>query len=560
MPRVPLYAFTALFYLSLGSSIILAEWTEIAHASGGGCLRNILQTAVEEMQTEHLLTSEEVPAIALMIKHEGWSAHALILRAVAEEAHSHGAHNSKEITQFLAHFSALPEVQQKRVAQSVVGRIQELVGAGDQPGAFKVVGVLAKRLGISVEEYRAFVAEWRKIAWATPDEARQVVQLMLGGKSQIFARGVIERRPTLLWNFRRNVMTKGTGESIELNIRPTEIESEIRALPEQTSSSRSEDTSSSNDRSVPEFQKIKNDMEFEAVWKKVPAALKTPPKLTVKSDFRGIFESAVLKLTSNPTEQASILKLLREDAEVKSFDFVQADFSDGPRTFKMGSPSGEQGRESTKETLRIVTLTRSFEMQRTPITQLEWALVMGENPSYFKKYGKKILFNGFEAIVNLNQPVENVSWSDVQRFVQKLNKLDAHYAYRLPTEAEWEFMARGGKESAYPHGDSPSGLHENAWYVHSARGQTAEVAHFKENAYGLYDMHGNVWEWTENFYEANPDRMAVDPKGPASGSGHVLRGGSWAKYPESLRSAQRSAYLPDYRRNDFGFRLVRTPK
>jgi len=228
-------------------------------------------------------------------------------------------------------------------------------------------------------------------------------------------------------------------------------------------------------------------------------------------------------------------------------------------TFTMGSPEHEKGR-SSDEILHEVTITRDFELQVTPVTQLQWALVMGENPSYFV-YGQDAILvnvNGNNLVMNTNCPVENVSWDDAQKFIKKLNDLDGGYIYRLPTEAEWEMAARAGTTTAYSHGDNVEQIGEYAWLNENSENHTHEVAKLKPNPSGLFDMHGNVWEWCQDIYGPYQAGPVTDPVGASSCLYRVLRGGCWGVIPMYLRSAQRGYYSPGSRYGSIGFRLCRT--
>lgn len=211
-----------------------------------------------------------------------------------------------------------------------------------------------------------------------------------------------------------------------------------------------------------------------------------------------------------------------------------------PRSFTMGSPDTETGRHNT-ETLHVVTISNPFFIQRTEVTQLQWKTIMGQNPS------------GFDGE---NRPVENISWRDVQEFIERLNQRDKRVLYRLPTEAEWEYAARGGRKTPYYFGGDVEKLGHYAWYRQNASGQTHPVAQKGPNPLGLYDMHGNVWEWVQDFYGDYPESSAVDPTGPETGHIRVRRGGGWMSTRFSCRSAARSGNAEDYRVFSVGFRLV----
>jgi formylglycine-generating enzyme required for sulfatase activity len=209
-----------------------------------------------------------------------------------------------------------------------------------------------------------------------------------------------------------------------------------------------------------------------------------------------------------------------------------------PGTFMLGSPDSEPGRDSNEGPQHQVTISKAFELQTTEVTQSQWQAVMGSNPSYFK---------------GPDFPVEQVSWDDAQVFIAKLNALGDGYRYRLPTEAEWEYAARAGTTGPYA-GD----LDAMAWYHANSGNTTHPVATKAPNAWGLYDMHGNVWEWTQDWYGDYSASAVTDPVGPSSGSGRVRRGGGWGNHSRYCRSADRNLDSPDFRYGSLGLRLLRT--
>jgi len=202
-----------------------------------------------------------------------------------------------------------------------------------------------------------------------------------------------------------------------------------------------------------------------------------------------------------------------------------------PGTFTMGSDEGGD------ERAHQVTLTKPFYLGKYEVTQEQWQQVMGGNPSVFK--GAK-------------NPVENVSWDDCQEFMGKLRKKVPGEAFRLPTEAEWEYACRAGTTGEYA-GD----LDAMAWYDSNSGGKTHPVGGKKPNAWGLYDMHGNVWEWCADGYGDYPNGAATDPNGPNTGSIRVLRGGSWFHVGALCRSALRRWFTPVIRFDRVGFRFDR---
>jgi len=178
------------------------------------------------------------------------------------------------------------------------------------------------------------------------------------------------------------------------------------------------------------------------------------------------------------------------------------------------------------------------------VTQQQYEQVTGNNPSHSK---------------GANKPVEQVSWNEVVEFCRKLSEQEGA-EYRLPTEAEWEYACRGGTTTGYSFGDNASQLGEYAWYSENSDSTTHAVGQKLPNAWGLYDMHGNVWEWCRDWYaDYGKERVLIDPTGPASGNTRVLRGGSFSFPPVIVRSAVRATTAqPDDRGNDHGFRLART--
>ena len=216
--------------------------------------------------------------------------------------------------------------------------------------------------------------------------------------------------------------------------------------------------------------------------------------------------------------------------------------------FVMGSPESEENRHSN-ETQHEVTLTKPFYIGKFPVTQEQFEALMGNNPSYTK--GEKL-------------PVTNVSWDDCQAFIKKLNA-KTNGGYRLPTEAEWEYACRAGTSTAYSFGKNITP--KNANYFDSNIGEPTALGSNKPNAFGLYDMHGNVWEWCEDWYGDYPVEAVKDPKGPQknkTNNGYyrehcrVLRGGSFYSLVGGARSSCRNYNHPGFTHEGLGFRLART--
>ena len=236
--------------------------------------------------------------------------------------------------------------------------------------------------------------------------------------------------------------------------------------------------------------------------------------------------------------KALLKRRLRADKEftVNGVSFSMVYVKAG--SFYMGSDE-----YSDEKPVHLVTLSQDYYIGRFPVTQELWRAVMGTHaPCHFK--GDKL-------------PVEMVSWEECQVFVQRLSQLTDR-DFRLPTEAQWEFAARGGVESkGYKYAGS-NNLDEVAWYTENSGGKTHEVGTKQPNELGIYDMSGNVWEWCQDWYSssyptANP---VTDPKGSSSGSGRVSRGGSWSNDAANCRTANRDCNAPSNRYYNLGLRLA----
>ena len=237
--------------------------------------------------------------------------------------------------------------------------------------------------------------------------------------------------------------------------------------------------------------------------------------------------------------------------------------------FLMGSPDDEPRRHDDVSPRHWVTIGKAFLIGATEVTQGQWKAVMGSNPSYFQSCGDEC-------------PVEQVSWLEAVDFCNRLSDregLSRCYqgadenpiwdrsctGYRLPSEAEWEYAARAGSATAFAGGgirEPQCGLDSNldlmGWYCGNANNQTHPVARKQANGWGLYDMHGNVWEWVWDWRGDYPSGSISDPTGPSSGSSRVYRGGGWLNYAKNCRSASRNDFAPGVHSNFLGFRLART--
>jgi formylglycine-generating enzyme required for sulfatase activity len=226
-----------------------------------------------------------------------------------------------------------------------------------------------------------------------------------------------------------------------------------------------------------------------------------------------------------------------------------------PGTFTMGSPTNEVDRWDWEGPQTAVTISRGFWIGKYEVTQGEYLAVMGSNPSFFTG--------------DTNRPVERVNWYDATNYCATLTqrertagRIPTNSVYRLPSEAEWEYACRAGTTTRFSHGDDPgyTNLTNYAWYEGNSGGTTHPVGQKLPNPWGLYDVHGNVWEWCQDWLsESLPGGIAVDPQGPAMGSARVIRGGLWCNAAGACRSASRGACDPGYGDYGIGFRAVLAP-
>ena len=207
----------------------------------------------------------------------------------------------------------------------------------------------------------------------------------------------------------------------------------------------------------------------------------------------------------------------------------------------MGCSSNDTECDSNEKPSHQVRITKAFEIGKYEVTQAQWESVMGTNRSKF---------------VGSNLPVENVSWQATQEFLEKMNERNDGYRYRLPTEAEWEYAARAGTTGAYA-----GPLDSMGWYERNSGDQTHPVGQKQPNAWGLHDVHGNVLEWVQDWYEERyyGSSPASNPTGPSGGQFRVMRGGSWNDVADYMRITFRSVGEPRYAHSDvdIGFRCVR---
>ena len=220
-------------------------------------------------------------------------------------------------------------------------------------------------------------------------------------------------------------------------------------------------------------------------------------------------------------------------------DFVRIE----PDSFRMGF---ETGRDN-ETPVHTVTISECYYIGKKEVTQGQWYAVMGTRPSHF---------------IGKDRPLENVRWDDIEEFITRLNNKEkdasCNNCYRLPTEAQWEYAARAGSTTSYSFGDDSLRLDIYAWYGENASGETHNVGLKRPNAWGLYDMHGNVWEWVQDWYDFYSQESVIDPTGPDERIHRVIRGGGLRNEKEELRSAYRDEANPEVPDPHIGFRLART--
>lgn len=222
-----------------------------------------------------------------------------------------------------------------------------------------------------------------------------------------------------------------------------------------------------------------------------------------------------------------------------------------PGQFQMGSPPGEEWHRPD-EALHQVTLTRAFYMGTTEVTQGQWKAIMGRNPSF---------------AVGDALPVDTVTWSEADTFCRKLTEKEGT-KYRLASEAEWEYACRAGTTTPFHTGAtiSTDQANYNGKFTYGKgtkglfRESSTKVGSFPPNAWGVHDMHGNVWEWCADWYSEYPKHAVRDPTGPAEGDRRIIRGGCWINFPAVCRSANRGKIVPRSWNFHTGFRVVRELK
>jgi len=244
---------------------------------------------------------------------------------------------------------------------------------------------------------------------------------------------------------------------------------------------------------------------------------------------------------TTPAERKANLVITLGDGVTMEFVLVQ------PGSFIMGS---DRSRFPDEKPAHRVTITKPFYLGKFEVTQAQWEAVMSNTPGIYK---------GPLYPDSAKRPVENVSWDYCQVFLARLNEKINIYKFRLPTEAEWEYACRAGSTDEYSFGTNADAVGDYAWYSNNSSGQTHPVGGKKPNAWGLYDMYGNVWEWCSDGYGPYPARDISDPTGTNSNT-RVIRGGAWNSVAEHVSSSYRENLTPDDCFRYYGLRCVAVSK
>ena len=284
-----------------------------------------------------------------------------------------------------------------------------------------------------------------------------------------------------------------------------------------------------------------NGYESEEGTVKLKASAPSNLQITLTKEATATQQSTVAQpaVAQQPIVQPTVTNSNNISIPVKdgiSIDMVRVEAG----TFTMGATPEMENPLDDEKPAHQVTLTNDYYIGKYEVTQALWKAVMGNNPSYSK---------------GNNLPVERVSWDNCQKFISKLNRITGK-TFRLPTEAEWEYAARGGNKSRGYQCSGSSNLSDVAWYEDNSGNKTHNVGSKQANELGIYDMSGNVHEWCQDWYDKYSNSSKVNPTGANSGSYRVSRGGGWAGYAWDCRSSYRNYCSPGSRYNHLGLRLV----
>ena len=281
--------------------------------------------------------------------------------------------------------------------------------------------------------------------------------------------------------------------------------------------------------------------ESEEGMVKLKASAPSNIQITLTKEAMATQQSIVSQpiVAQQPMEQTPVTNVDNISIPVKgriSIDMVRVEAG----TFTMGATAEMKNPDADEKPTHRVTLTNDYYIGKYEVTQALWKAVMGNNPSYFK---------------GDNLPVERVNWDDCQEFISKLNGITGK-TFRLPTEAEWEYAARGGNKSRGYQYSGSNNILDVAWFGNNSGSKTHGVGTKQANELGIYDMSGNVWEWCQDWKGAYSSSSQVNPTGANSGSDRVVRGGSWCYVPKFCRSSCRDGSSPNLGCTFFGLRLV----
>jgi len=289
------------------------------------------------------------------------------------------------------------------------------------------------------------------------------------------------------------------------------------------------------------------DQRFERYWNAVPESQR-------ESVWAKVGKNGNVDVFRKFAKKQGVESELLDHGVPESFEYrpiiTPEQAKNGGVKFKMGT--GKDARE--------VTLTRPFEMQATPMTQLQVVLLGGKNKSYFTGKDLAIEINGRKIALDPKRPAEQYNWYDQNEIIKILNENDPKWNYRRPTEAEWEYAAQSGENRTFTYGDRAEEMKFHGWSIENSGGKTHPVAKLRPNAYGLYDMHGNVNQWVEDYFGALSKNPVVDPVGSANGAIRVIKGGNFEDESVLLGISARSGTGAMSELNSAGFRLVREPK
>ncbi|WP_278855535.1 SUMF1/EgtB/PvdO family nonheme iron enzyme [Leyella stercorea] len=300
--------------------------------------------------------------------------------------------------------------------------------------------------------------------------------------------------------------------------------------------------------------------ESEEGMVKLKASAPSNIQITLTKEAMATQQSIVSQpiVAQQPMEQTPVTNVDNISIPVKngiSIDMVRVEAG----KFTMGATAEMENPHHSEKPTHQVTLTNDYYIGKYEVTQALWKAVMGNNPSKFKGNNqalwKTMMGKNPSKFEGDNLPVEQVSWDDCQEFISKLNRITGKM-FRLPTEAEWEYAARGGNKSRGYQYSGNNNLSDVAWYEDNSRMKTHAVGTKQPNELGIYDMSGNVYEWCQDWEGAYSSSSQVNPTGANSGSFRVIRGGSWVNCAVVCRSSYRYGRTPDYRDSHLGLRLV----